>query len=721
MRAGDRRGGGVMPMRRLALSLALALGAGTAWAAAPAHAEVAEPLAAMDALVRRGDETPQSAIDAINELSAKGLAATPLLRRVALASIGVIEARNGLNADAMQQVAALTALGPSDRLAGAAAHVVRAEIEVNGGHGEASYEQARAALAVYGELCAPAAQPALDCDYREWWRALDLAQRGAADQGNTVVASAFAQTMIEVARRGKDSPREAISLGIAAVQAEGNADATGANRMMAQAQHIARADGSPWVQVRVAVLDGLLHFKRQQPEVQQRDYAAALVIANAAGLKRHAMLLRANLSDAYIHEGRPADALAAIKLALPVARQHRDFRTERLLLHNATLAKLALGRVAEAKAEMADVLELWKKNTGPGQRQEALREFGDALARAGDTAGAIDLFHQEDALSKEIRAANKAAAEAELRGRYDQAAQKRRIELLERDNELKSAELGNQSLVRRLWMFGGAALVLLGVLAVMMYRRMRELNCTLVRHEALLRAHSERDALTGLANRRQFREVMRARGGERAFKGALLMVDVDHFKRVNDRHGHAAGDRVLVEVARRLGEAMRGDDLVARWGGEEFLVFAPNVQGAELDQLAERVRLAMNQAPVVLDNGSAIETTVSIGYASFPLPASHVPVTWEQAVNLADLSLYTAKNQGRNCAVGIVRTTAATCEALREVESDIAQARRDGRVTLHVTSQNPAADSGQSAAGPATVAERPGAAVASLRPSLDPT
>jgi predicted signal transduction protein with EAL and GGDEF domain len=76
---------------------------------------------------------------------------------------------------------------------------------------------------------------------------------------------------------------------------------------------------------------------------------------------------------------------------------------------------------------------------------------------------------------------------------------------------------------------------------------------------------------------------------------------------------------------------------------------------------------------------------VSIGYAAFPLPASHVPVTWEQAVNLADLSLYTAKNQGRNCAVGIVRTTAGTLEALREVESDIAQARRDGRVTLHVS------------------------------------
>ena len=673
-----------MRRARAAVGLALALAAGLAFASA--QAGTGDLLDLMDNLVRKGDETPQDAIDSLHELAVKGDAATSQLRRTAITSIGIVEARNGRNADALDQVAALTPAGqPADPLAEADAHLVRAEIEVNAGHNQASYEQARAALALFDTLCAPGPKHRTDCDYREWWRALDVAQRGASDQGNTVVAAAYAQTMIEVARNAGDRPREAISLGIAALQLDANADPLGANRLVSQAQHVARADGSAWVQVRVAVLDGLLHFKRQQPEAVQRDYEAALLIANAAGLKRPAMLLRANLSDAYIHEGRPADALAAIDLALPVARQHGDFRTERLLLHNATLAKLALGRVTEAKAEMAQVLDLWQKNTGPGQRQEALREFGDALARAGDAAGAIDLFHKEEALSREIRAANKAAAEAELRTRYDQESQKRRIELLGRDNQLKSAELANQALARRLWMFAGAAMVLLAMLAVLMYLRMRELNRTLVRHESLLRAHSERYALTGLANRRQFREVMRVRGAERAFRGALLMVDVDHFKRVNDHYGHAAGDRVLVEVGRRLGAAMRGDDLVARWGGEEFLVFAPDIEGAELDDLAERVRAAMKQAPVVLDNGTAIETTVSIGYAAFPLPGSHVPVTWEQAVNLADLSLYTAKNQGRNCAVGIVRTTAVTGAALREVEADIAQARQDGRVTLKVT------------------------------------
>ena len=247
-----------------------------------------------------------------------------------------------------------------------------------------------------------------------------------------------------------------------------------------------------------------------------------------------------------------ADALSTIELALPVVRGHHDMRKERTLLHNATLAQLALGRVAEAKVGIEHLMEMLRRDAGPGAQADALREFGDALEKAGDVAAALELYHQEEALLEQVRSANKAAAEAEMRRRYDRASQQRRIELLARDNQLKTARLENQALARQLWMIAGAAFVLLGVLATLIYVRMREVNRALVRHEALLRAHSERDALTGLANRRHFREIMRVQGAERGFGGALLMVDVDHFKNVNDRHGHAAGDRVLVEVARRL-------------------------------------------------------------------------------------------------------------------------------------------------------------------------
>jgi hypothetical protein len=200
--------------------LALALVAGVALACGAAHAGEGDFMELMDNLVRQGDETPQTAIDSINELANKDFASAPQLRRATITGIGIIEARSGLNAEALEQVAALLALrDPPDPLAEADAHLVHAEIEINGGHSEASYQQALAALAIYDDLCAAGPRRRGDCDYREWWRALDLAQRGAVDQGNTVVASAYAQTMVDISRRAADHPREAISLGIGALQA----------------------------------------------------------------------------------------------------------------------------------------------------------------------------------------------------------------------------------------------------------------------------------------------------------------------------------------------------------------------------------------------------------------------------------------------------------------------------------------------------------------------
>ena len=603
-----------------------------------------------------------------------------------LRTAGIVLAFRGDDARAGEKIAALRALDHGgDVLAQADAHLVRSLVEEGAGRAEVAYDETRAAVRGYQTACAPGPQQRPDCDYRSWWSALEGATLGAVGQGNLVVAGTYVQTMLDLARRYDDRRLESLTAGKQAWLAERNGNQTEANRYLAQAYRLAQQDGEPRTLILTSFVDGSIHRIRQQPEMSEHTFEDMLKLARSAKLPREEGRLLVNLSDIYVHRGQPARALESIDRALPIIRLYNNKHSERILLHNATLAHLALGRVSEAKAEMTRVLDLWQRDTGPGERMEALHEFGEALAQAGDTAGAIELFHKEQALQKEIRKTNKAAAEAEMHARFDQDTQKRRIELLARDNDLKSAELANQRLTRRLWMLAGVGMALLAVLAVLMYRRVRDMNRTLVQHQALLKAHSERDALTGLANRRQFREVMRVRGAERSFNGALLIVDVDHFKRINDRFGHASGDKVLVEMARRLTQAVRGDDLVARWGGEEFLIFAPGVEGAELDQLADRVRRTVADTAIGIETGASLDVTVSVGYASFPLPSSHVPVTWEQAVNLADLSLYTAKNHGRNCAVGIVRTTAGTRDALREVESDLARAHEEGRVELKVT------------------------------------
>jgi diguanylate cyclase (GGDEF)-like protein len=160
---------------------------------------------------------------------------------------------------------------------------------------------------------------------------------------------------------------------------------------------------------------------------------------------------------------------------------------------------------------------------------------------------------------------------------------------------------------------------------------------------------SSRDALTGLANRRAFevalsREVDRvARSGEPAL---LLALDIDHFKRVNDTHGHAAGDQVIRAVAHALVDSVRPMDLVARLGGEEFAIILPNCASTFGQTVAERVRRRVERMPVALAmNGPQVVVTVSVGGAFAPQWVRSTPTLWQER---ADQQLYLAKTQGRN-------------------------------------------------------------------------
>lgn len=159
---------------------------------------------------------------------------------------------------------------------------------------------------------------------------------------------------------------------------------------------------------------------------------------------------------------------------------------------------------------------------------------------------------------------------------------------------------------------------------------------------------SSTDFLTGLQNRRAFLPVLEreldrvARGGEQAL---LLAVDIDHFKRVNDTHGHLVGDRVIQSVAQALKRSVRPMDTVARIGGEEFCLVFPNCPASFAQVVAERVRHAVDDSPLQLDSERSIRITVSCGGA-FATPWVRGDVTdW---LSRADQQLYLAKQEGRN-------------------------------------------------------------------------
>jgi diguanylate cyclase (GGDEF)-like protein len=220
---------------------------------------------------------------------------------------------------------------------------------------------------------------------------------------------------------------------------------------------------------------------------------------------------------------------------------------------------------------------------------------------------------------------------------------------------------------------GALALLLLAVLAVQLRlrrlaARRQELEALVdYRTQALAEANSQleqaslTDPLTGLPNRRYLLRQVQADLAQcrRAYRLPavpglqrdllFLLVDIDHFKAVNDRYGHAAGDSVLRQFASLLTLAVRESDYAVRWGGEEFLVVARQADAAQADVLAERIVAAARGHAFRIDSGETLHCTCSVGVAGLPfLPSDPDALEWEQVVDLADAAVYAAKRRGRD-------------------------------------------------------------------------
>jgi len=426
---------------------------------------------------------------------------------------------------------------------------------------------------------------------------------------------------------------------------------------------------------------------------QLRALQDSQALARQSGVPGQLTRANINLADYYMHERQPERAVTLLTEALGITQRLHDQVRERTVHHNMAVALIRLKQFAAARKEIARADEL-RHGAQDTKRVQELRELDDAWTEAGQPREAIALFHEERTITAEANARNREALLAELQVKTNAAARQRDLDLLQRDQSLKVRQIANQRLLGEIGVALAVLLALASVLGLAMLRKARAANKALKAREALLRSQSERDPLTDLANRRHFFEVMQVHAAERpeGFTGALLMVDIDHFKHVNDEHGHASGDAVICEVARRLSGAVRTGDLVVRWGGEEFIVFAPVATHEQVQALAARILESVGHTPVATPDG-ALRITASIGFAHFPFfdapQTDKLRLHWERAVNWVDMALYTAKSRGRNCAIGIQAVHAKSSDELGSIEKDFDAACSSGKVELGVV-QGPA-------------------------------
>jgi diguanylate cyclase (GGDEF)-like protein len=492
--------------------------------------------------------------------------------------------------------------------------------------------------------------------------------------GKDEAALPFLEQALDLANKMHDERRTVHAmLSLARIYTDsGNFD-----RAMVQldaARHLATRLGDETSLVETEEREADIADRRGDRSEERRASLAGLEHAKRSGSSKWLELALLNLGDSYLKTRDFAESLKYSKQALPIMMRTNQRDDVQVTLFNEGLAYIGLGSIkAGQKLAEAAITEALA-GSDLLDAKELLREYADALEHAGYLMMAIQVYHRYDETSEKFMTNTRQRAFLELSAQFDDERKARELELLRRDNALKVSEMRGQRLFQQLIIAGALFIACICAALVWAFARVSKAN-------ERLRFSSEHDPLTGLSNRRYFNERVLAIDGGRPVGGCILLADLDHFKRINDTHGHPAGDAVLAAMSQRLAAALRENDKLVRWGGEEFLAVLGPMTPAQADLTAERLLQAVRCEPVVW-NGNLIRCTISIGYASFPMAGSATDISLDSAISLVDKALYEAKRRGRDRACLIKVVSARNEKELTTISSEFESATTDLRVQL---------------------------------------
>lgn len=399
------------------------------------------------------------------------------------------------------------------------------------------------------------------------------------------------------------------------------------------------ADENWEVRYGIAMQEGFLQTEADKPTLGLQAFGKALVLARANGTASDRAAALAGLAQAQVGDGQFKAALASIEQAqaLPGTQLNDTDRGVYQLVTGLALA--GLKRPSEALAHFDRALALLRGESNPRYLSWLYETRSLTEETLGDTASALadyrrhtvlqrsldDLASHQQGLLIQLQASARQDELENRQLRQQQVFQQQRVDALLRARRWQSAALA-------------LGLLLLGSLAI--------LSAKLLRRTRQLRRIAMVDSLTQLANRRSIYAAAHEAVAVARLSGkplSVLAVDIDRFKSINDRHGHPAGDAVLVAVAERCKATLRQGDLIGRAGGEEFLVLCPDTDLSAACGIAERLLQAV-RALRFAGLQPPLEVTISIGAASL----RNASDTIDTLIAQADRALYVAKESGRD-------------------------------------------------------------------------
>ncbi|HEY0065474.1 MAG TPA: diguanylate cyclase, partial [Telluria sp.] len=440
-------------------------------------------------------------------------------------------------------------------------------------------------------------------------------------------------------------------------------DLANAEKQANDAYALAERMGYAYMMAYIRNNQSWLYGLKGEPDKQLSSLRDALEITRThPGMADTELTILVNMAEYYLGRKDYKQAQALSRQAVTLADAQKKSTAKGVVLMTLGVAQTELGEHEQGVATMLQAHALLKQSGADSYVLDATEGLAQVYESSGKFREALASLREANSLREKASVREREKAIAEAQEKFSAERKDNEILRLSLENGRRQAEVAARAWQQRLWATAALALAMGAALLMLLVKRARARNRQLEDSNAVLSDQSVHDPLTGAFNRRhcvnlmgQQEALLATKSRDRSYTACtgLMLLDVDHFKHINDTYGHSAGDLVLVEMARRMQELVRQHDVVVRWGGEEFVLVLPGTAPDGILVLAERVLKIIGDTPVEAE-GRTIPVTVSIGCVSYPqFPGQ----PWQDALKVADAAMYMAKQQGRNralCVMGVI-------------------------------------------------------------------